>query len=310
MKRMFVMCLCMGFMFCTSTGEENQEEESETIDITNAVLTSLSASCEDYVGTYASSITETSDNRTLEGALIIAENDTKCTFISNSIPNHNVNGTAFATTMSAVQETFQISKTPTAAASTTALSLTVDNAIMLNGVKLDLLAAACAGVADEKIGCNDDTKPWRFDPMYTGNNFGTDDNHAHTQPDGAYHYHGDPLAMYDDTGNVISPVIGFAADGFPIYGTYIDDDGTVRKVESGYTLKDGGGARVSQVGEEIFPGGNYDGTYRDDWEWTDAGDLDACNGMMYKGNYAYFVTRSYPWILGCFTGTPDPTFHK
>ncbi|MEZ4820452.1 MAG: hypothetical protein R3A45_11440 [Bdellovibrionota bacterium] len=51
MKRMFVMCLCMGFMFCTSTGEENQEEESETIDITNAVLTSLSASCEDYVGT-------------------------------------------------------------------------------------------------------------------------------------------------------------------------------------------------------------------------------------------------------------------
>ncbi|MEZ4820451.1 MAG: hypothetical protein R3A45_11435 [Bdellovibrionota bacterium] len=52
--------------------------------------------------------------------------------------------------MSAVQETFlNQQNTDGGKSRTTALSLTVDNAIMLNGVKLDLLAAACAGVADE-----------------------------------------------------------------------------------------------------------------------------------------------------------------
>ena len=31
--------------------------------------------------------------------------------------------------------------------------------------------------------------------MFIGNDFGTDSHNAHTQPDGAYHYHGDPVAM-------------------------------------------------------------------------------------------------------------------
>ena len=69
--------------------------------------------------------------------------------------------------------------------------------------------------------------------MFAGNDFGTDSHNAHTQPDGAYHYHGDPVAMYDTSGETASGVIGFAADGFPIFGPYIDEDG-IRKVQSGY----------------------------------------------------------------------------
>ena len=109
-------------------------------------------------------------------------------------------------------------------------------------------------------------------------------------------------------GTTASGVIGFAADGFPIYGPYINDNGTVRRVESGFTLKPG--ARVSQAGEGAFPGGDYDGTFIDDWEWTDAGDLDACNGMEVAGVYGYYVTDSYPWLLACFRGSPDPSFRK
>ena len=69
-------------------------------------------------------------------------------------------------------------------------------------------------------------------------------------------------------------------------------------------------ARVSQGGEGAFPGGDYDGTFIDDWEWTDAGDLDACNGMEVAGVYGYYVTDSYPWVLACFRGSPDPSFRK
>ena len=58
------------------------------------------------------------------------------------------------------------------------------------------------------------------------------------------------------------------------------------------------------------PGGNYDGTYVDDWEFTNAGDLDACNGMTVNGQYGYYVTESYPWVMGCISGTPDNSFNK
>ena len=50
--------------------------------------------------------------------------------------------------------------------------------------------------------------------------------------------------------------------------------------------------------------------YVQDWEWTDAGDLDACNGMTVDGQYGYYVTEAYPWILGCFSGEPHESFDK
>ena len=48
--------------------------------------------------------------------------------------------------------------------------------------------------------------------MFAGNDFGTDSHNAHTQPDGAYHYHGSPNAMFDSWGDTESGVIGFAAE--------------------------------------------------------------------------------------------------
>ncbi|HPF39047.1 MAG TPA: YHYH protein [Phycisphaerae bacterium] len=292
----------------------NTNSNDNTTDITDAVFTNMSGTCVDYAGAYTASVMDVGESASFTATIVIVDNGDSCTVTSNSIPNHDFNnGGSFATRVAEVNETFTLDATPELAATPTALSLEYDNAIMLNGVKLDLLAAACYGVGNEplgqeKIGCFDSDSPWRYDPMFSGNNFGTDSHHAHTQPDGAYHYHGDPLAMYDTSGATASPVIGFAADGFPIYGPYINDNGVIRKVLSGYTLKSG--ARVSQSGEGAFPGGTYDGTFIDDWEWTGAGDLDECNGMMYDGSYAYFVTDSYPWVIRCFSGAPDPSFRK
>lgn len=28
------------------------------------------------------------------------------------------------------------------------------------------------------------------------------------------------------------------------------------------------------------------------------------------GQYGYYVTDSYPWIIGCHSGIPDPSFAK
>ena len=284
-------------------------------DITNKIFTAQNAECSAYVGAYTASVKDASSGWGYMSWVEITDNGETCTFSSNSIPNHDFNDNGeFATPVSQVNETFEIPTNPTVASTTTALTLEYDNAVFLNGAKLDLLAAACYGVGDEplgqeKIGCFDSNSPWRYDPMYSGNDFGTDSHNAHTQPDGAYHYHGDPQAMYDMSGDAASGVIGFAADGFPIYGPYIDDEGAVRKVTSGYVLKSG--QRTNQNGEGAFPGSNYDGTYVDDYEWQSGdSDLDACNGMERDGQYAYYVTHAYPWVMRCFKGTPHSSFKK
>jgi len=136
--------------------------------------------------------------------------------------------------------------------------------------------------------------------------FGTDGHNAHTQPDGTYHYHGNPQALFDQSGTVASPVIGFAADGFPIFGSYINDNNMVREVASSYQLRSG--ARPSGANN---PGGSYDGTFVDDDEYvTGLGDLDECNGMMRGGVYGYYIVNSYPWVLACFKGLVNESFSK
>ncbi|MCA9605362.1 MAG: YHYH protein [Myxococcales bacterium] len=276
------------------------------VDITDAVFVERSGDCADYAFSAESMVTDIRAGVDHTGLVDLVAGDTACMLTSNAIPNHDFDDTsaAFATPVAEIETTFAIPRRPTMAASTTALMLRSFDGVMLNGVVLDLLAAGCFGVGDGRIGCMDLTAPWRYDPMSPLADFGTDMHHAHTQPDGRYHYHGDPLAMYGEP-TAPSPVIGFAADGFPIYGPYFDDGGTVRAAVSGYALRSG--ARPSGTGD---PGGSYDGTYVDDYEYAGTGDLDECNGMTVDGQYGYYVTATYPWVLACLRGTPDPSFDK
>jgi len=283
-------------------------QSSGVEDITNKILTNGSGNCADYVASYSSNVNDINNNVMFMGELMVSVNDDKCIFMTNAIPNHDFNdgGNAFPNDVSAQNDQFEITRSPVKAAQTTPLSLTVDNALMLNGVKVDLLAAGCFNVGDGKIGCNDINQPWRFDPMHPANGFGVDSHNAHAQPDGTYHYHGSPFALFSDDGQNESPVIGFAADGFPIFGSYFDDGSTIRKALSSYQLKSG-----DRPSGNDDPGGTYDGAYRDDYEYVESlGDLDSCNGMTVDGVYGYYITDNYPYVVGCFTGSPDVSFNK
>lgn len=310
------IALLSGCGSSSSTSTSSTTESSEKQDITDAILSNRSANCEEYVNQYVSYVNDIQNDTNFEGSLDIEVADGKCTFTSNAIPNHDFNDetAAFATDVSEQSLSFSITANPTEASEATALSLTYDNAIILNGVKLDELAAGCYGVADGNIGCNDINQPFRYDPMSPAegaSNFGVDEHHAHVQPGGEYHYHGDPKALYDTQGESESPVIGFAADGFPIYGSYINDGGNIRKVTSSYELKLGIRSAVTYNGTSYDPGGEYDGLFVDDYEYVaNSGDLDECNGMTRDGSYGYYVTESYPWVIGCFKGTPDESFSK
>lgn len=289
------------------------EQSNAPIDLTNVLLNKRSANCVDYIAksseSYQSTVIDVNNSTTFNGALTITVSNSKCIFTTNNIPNHDFNdgSQGFPNNVSSQNNSFEITATPTFATNTTAITLATDNAILLNGVKVDLIAAACFGVGDGKVGCNDINQTWRYDPMFSANGFKVDTHNAHSQPNGSYHYHGKPNALYiDDNPTTISPVVGFAADGYPIFGPYIDNSGTIRKAFSSYRLKTG--TRPTGSGN---PGGSYDGTYRDDYQYvTNDGDLDECNGMTVDGVYGYYITDGFPYVLTCFKGTPDSSFDK
>ena len=122
---------------------------------------------------------------------------------------------------------------------------------------------------------------------------GLDQNNAHVDRRGLYHYHAKPTGLLKG-GN--SSLIGFAADGFEIH--YVGSG-----ARSGYTLKPGN--------RNGGPGGRHDGTYVQDWQYTGgAGKLDQCNGGTLNGKFVYFVTDSYPYFPHCAWGKVSRDFGR
>lgn len=155
---------------------------------------------------------------------------------------------------------------------------------------------------------------WQYEPLGGAISLGLDANHAHVQPTGKYHYHGLPIGLMERLGQEPgrhSPLIGWAADGFPIYAQYgyadpEDAASEIVELHSSYRLKEG----TRPSGDE-GPGGTYDGAFVRDYEYVEGvGELDECNGRTCvtpefpDGTYAYFLTSDWPVIPRAFRGTP------
>lgn len=289
---------------------------SKQVDSTDVVLTNLSGDCADYSASYQADVKDVKRELSFVSQVNVSEDTNSCTLSANAIPNYDFNDETanFADNVAEQTISLTIPRNPKIADNPTDLSMMIYNAVMLNGVVLDQLSNGCYKPDDAAAdkggnianGCGPSVD-WRLDPMGPVK-FGTDSHNAHTQPGGAYHYHGSPNALFDPSEtDQASPVIGFAADGFPIYGTHYIDEATGKMLEakSGYTLKAG-----SRPTGGSSPGGAYDGTYVQDWEFTKAGTLDKCNGMTINGQYGYYVTASYPNVMSCYSGTPDLSFLK
>ena len=138
----------MGLVGACSGDESGQLASEDGIDLTDITLTARSANCADYAENYFSDVMDIKRELAFMGALTISSSGGACTFESNSIPNHDFNDASamFATDVAEKTARFTVTSSPTAGASPTELSLQYDNAVFLNGVKLDLLAAACYGV--------------------------------------------------------------------------------------------------------------------------------------------------------------------
>lgn len=166
---------------------------------------------------------------------------------------------------------------------------------------------------------------WNNDPAWreeaiVGNvkKLGLDFNNAHVQPNGAYHYHGMPTEITQSVAaGSFSPMIGWSADGFPIYAQYgyilaDDPNSGIKQLQPSYRLRSG-----TRPSSPNGPGGQYDGTYTADYEYVPGfGDLDECNGRFGptpdypNGTYYYVITWDFPRVPRCFKGTVDASFRK
>lgn len=149
---------------------------------------------------------------------------------------------------------------------------------------------------------------------------------------GNYHHHQNPSAfkldlnvisdicnLYDAEGLYAidatqhSPLIGFAYDGFPIYGAYgfKNNDGTggITRIKSSYQLKN----ITTRTNGPDVDATYFLGYFREDYEYvshTEEDYLDEHNGRICKtpeypdGTYAYFATvdedwnSAYPYVVG------------
>ncbi|HMW39740.1 MAG: YHYH protein [Saprospiraceae bacterium] len=162
---------------------------------------------------------------------------------------------------------------------------------------------------------------------------------------GNYHHHQNPSAFKLDLNNVSnvcslydadglyvldsskhSPLIGYAYDGFPIYGAYAykntDGTGGIIRMKSGYHLRKISDRTKWADGTDVPDGPPVNQTYplgyfREDYEYitsTSADVLDEHNGRWCvtpeypAGTYCYFATvdekwnSAYPYLIG-------PTFY-
>lgn len=157
---------------------------------------------------------------------------------------------------------------------------------------------------------------WNLEILSTSHSLVYDCNNGHDTS--RYHYHGTPTEYMPtiENGTNHSQLIGYAADGFPIYYKYGYEDpnssvSAIVTLNSSYCVKSG-----TRPGDGLdAPDGTFDGTYTADYEYIDGlGDLDACNGRFSvtpeypSGIYCYYITDDYPSIPRCFVGTPNSSF--
>jgi hypothetical protein len=172
---------------------------------------------------------------------------------------------------------------------------------------------------------------------------------GHASAGGLYHHHVLPVCLSvngtaANTTTAHSPLLGFAFDGFPIYGPYGYSSANtttsgIKKLTSSYvaTTYTSGIRNKFANGTTISSSANYgpststtyqlntlnstktaltSGAYLLDYSYTSgAGDLNAFNGRFQKtpeypnGIFCYIFTDSYPYLFGPgnFYGTPAST---
>ena len=120
---------------------------------------------------------------------------------------------------------------------------------------------------------------------------------GHTAQEGNYHFHAMLMEclMLNADSNDPSPVLGYSMDSYPIYGpTCCSDASCLEFIEYQSSW--------IQIGNpETYVWDAFEYQYQLGEEY-----LDECNGHYGSlGDYHYHATSTFPYVLGCYHGTPN-----
>jgi hypothetical protein len=247
---------------------------------------------------------------------------------ANSIPNHDVGlfgpvmGSLNPNAISPQNESYTIPVSPIESNEFTSLLGTSGTdlgpqysfGILFNGVELDPVAAE----PFPHEGMNSSNANWVWNLEALNVNLGVDCNNAHVQPNGKYHYHGTPTSYLNslNASSTSMTLIGYAADGFPIYYKYAyslanNSSSDLSIMTSSYRLKSG-----NRPGDGVSaPCDTYNGIYSNDYEYVyGLGTLDEANGRngvtpeYPNGTYYYVIIDEFPSIPRYLRGIPSQDF--
>lgn len=215
---------------------------------------------------------------------------------------------------------FKFTRSPSVATSKTAVSLG-HFGVWLSGVPI---YNSNDGQTYNSLGV------WNRNAYYfEGSSFDSCNGHADASKE--YHIHVNPVCDYTSVSTSHSPILGYAFDGYPIYGPYayssaLDMTSSIKRMVSSYakrsitqrqTLANGTTLSSTYYGPDVST--TYPlGCFLEDYVYTSGyGDLDEYNGRNTKtvdytsGTYAYYVTidesgtPAYPFVIGPnYYGTP------
>ena len=232
---------------------------------TETAAPASAASCDDVAALFTTRGSANADLADPESSAVCDGDSIVIT--SNGIPDYTYIGTSPGSP-NALELEYTIPAVPTVAAETTAIPLLGAAAVSLGGVPIYGPTEGTGGDVGSTPGILSEC----------GSHRGPTDFHIHY------------IGTSDDTDCLFTPaevaagpqLVGYAFDGYPIY-TGAD------QYTSSWELTD----------EALFA--------TDTWAAHSyvegSGDLDECNGLTdADGNYAYYTTDAFPYVLGCYTG--------
>ena len=239
---------------------------------------------------------------------------------------------------------FKLPVNPTANTGTLTSTTGGNIGIFINGVALfdyrDGVAwnaqtnALCGGPGNPPCpGGPNANMPWNRDAV-PAEKLGFDCSKGHPAM-GNYHHHQNPSAykldltvistvcnLYDSDGlyaidsTVHSPLIGFAYDGFPIYGAYgyknANGTGGITRIKSGFQYRNITARTVWADGTDVPDGPSVSTTYplgyfREDYEFVShAGQADYLD----EHNGRFCITPEYPNGIYCYFATVDSEWNS
>ncbi|MCT4580873.1 MAG: YHYH protein [Flavobacteriales bacterium] len=169
-------------------------------------------------------------------------------------------------------------------------------------------------------------------PIFSGGPGGGGPGGGQTLVGGTYHHHQNPTAfnldrvevsdvcdlyladgLYTIDSTQHAPLIGYAFDGFPVYGAYgyanTNGTGGIKRIESSYQLRNITERTHYADGTDVTDGPTVSATfplgyYREDYEFiANSGDLDIHNGR-------FCVTPEYPNGIYCYFATVDQNWNS